>query len=104
VIVTDYRGLKEAEQLKTLEQLTQIANMSSTSVPFLNIFEGTRIGPEYMHRVQTLGKDCQPKTKRQTFGITDLKNIFIKAYIAISSAKEIRTFDNENEAMDWLVR
>jgi hypothetical protein len=104
VIVTDYRGLKEAEQLKALEQLAQIGKMSSTSIPFLNNFEGTSIGSEYVNQVKALGKECQDRKNRQALlGITGLKSILLQAYITLSGQKEIKTFDNEIEAMNWLV-
>jgi hypothetical protein len=104
VIVTDFRGLKESEQIRALEQLTQIMQKSSTSIPFLNNFEGANLGSEFVNRVQALSRECQPKINRQAlFGITGLKNILLKAYIAFSGSKEIKAFDNETEAMDWLV-
>lgn len=104
VIVTNYRGLKEAEQLRALEQLTQIAEMSSTSVPFLNNFKGTSVGSEYMNRVRAMGKAYQPGKNRQAIlGVTGLKKILLQAYLAFSGAREIKAFDNETKAMDWLV-
>ena len=103
IVVTDYRGLKGAEQIKTLEQLAQIAKMSPTSVPFLSNFEGANIGPEYVNRVKALGRGHQTNTNRQALlGIKGLKNLLLKSYIALTGAKEIKAFDTETEAMDWL--
>lgn len=105
VLVADYRGLAKAEQsLQCLEELGQTVRASSTKELILSNYEGVSIGPEFMTRVKALGKEFQPKIKRQAvLGVTGLKNVLLQGYISFTGEKDIKAFNSEAEALDWLV-
>ena len=105
IVFTDYRGLTKTEQqVQLLEELIKTLKMSSTSLSILSNFEGISIGPEFMNRGKAMGKEYETKIKRQAFlGVTGLKKILFQSFVTFTGAKEIKSFDSETEAMDWLV-
>lgn len=40
--------------------------------------------------------------KTATVGITGIKKILFKAYIVFTGQKDVKLFDNQKEALDWL--
>ena len=105
IVFTDYRGLATAEQqIQLLEELIATLKMSPTSLLILSNFEGIRIGPEFLDRGKAMGIEYQSKIKRQAFiGVTGIKKVIFQGFVTFTGAKEIRAFDSEAEAMDWLV-
>jgi len=106
ILVADYRGLQKADQqIQVLEEVTKILKSSPTKMPILSNFEGAAVGSEFMNKVKPWGKDMQPKIKRQALlGITGLKSILLQGYILFTGEKEIKAFDTEAEAMDYLLQ
>jgi hypothetical protein len=85
---------KEAETLKT--QTTKVLVMAD----FTNSFPNDK----YMDEVKKVG-NAVLKAKIQktaTVGITGIKKILFKAYITFTGQKNIKLFDNQKEALDWL--
>jgi hypothetical protein len=51
-----------------------------------------------------VGKQYQQKIVRQAYiGITGLKNILLQGYGKFTSAKDLKSFEKEADALDWLV-
>ena len=74
-------------------------------MPILSNFDGVPVGTEFMNKVKPWGKELQPKIKRQALlGVTGLKNILLQGYILFTGEKEIKTFDSEAEALDYLTK
>ncbi len=105
VIYADYRGLTQAEQqIRTLEELVALLTSASTPQLILSNYEGISIGPEYMKRAKELGKTYELKIKRQAaLPLTGLKQILFDGYVAFTQAKNIKGFQREDEALEWLV-
>ena len=105
IIYVDYRGLTKIEQhIQNVEELNQAVKESKTPVLILSNFESVSVGSEYMNRVKEAGKENQSKIKAQAvLGVTGLKNILLQGYITFTGEKNMKTFDSETEAMDWLV-
>jgi hypothetical protein len=106
ILVADYRGLNNAEQqIQNLEELSKILKSSPSSLLILSNFDGVSIGSEYMNKVKPWGKDLQPKIKRQALlGITGLKNILLQGYIIFTGEKDIKAFNTEAEALEYLTK
>ena len=106
ILVADYRGLNKAEQqIQNLEELSKVLKISSSSLPILSNYDGVAVGTEFMNRVKVLGKELKPKIKRQALlGITGVKNILLQGYILFTGEKEIKTFDTEAEALEYLTK
>lgn len=105
ILYLDYRGLNTfEEQVKIIEDVSKIVEKSPTPILSLANFEGISVGNEFMTRIKDWGKEYQPKIGRQAvLGISGLKNILFQGYLKFTGDKNTRAFDNETEAMDWLV-
>ena len=101
----DYRGLKtEADMIQLLEQYTEIVVSTPGKVMALADFTDTAVGSGYMNRVKTLGKEVYTAKVQKTalVGITGLKTILLKGYLAFTGDKNTRPFGTEAEALAWL--
>lgn len=105
VLYADYRGLMTTEQqIQCLDELEQLQHKSAVSLPILSNFEGISIGAESIARTKEWGKRNELKIKRQALlGITGLKTILLRGYMAFTGQTNIKTFESEGEALDWLV-
>jgi len=105
ILYTDFGNLiKLDEQLQLLEELVTVLKASPVKVLILSNFEGASLGPEFMNRSKEVGKQNQNKISRHAFlGITGLKNILFQGYAKFTAAKNIKSFSNEVDALDWLV-
>jgi hypothetical protein len=106
ILVADYHGLqKVSEQFQVLDEVTNILKSSPSKLAILSNFEGATVGTEFMNKVKPWGKEMQPKIKRQALlGITGLKGILLQGYILFTGEKEIKAFDTEAEAMNYLLQ
>ncbi len=106
ILYVDYRGQRSNEEhFQTLEEQAKILSSMETRCLILTNYEGTRATPEYMNRVKQLGQEVfDPKVERAAvLGITGLKEILLRAYIALTK-QNVRPFDSEVEALEWLVK
>ena len=57
-----------------------------------------------MTRVQELGKVNYPNLGKQALlGVTGLKNILLQGFLTVTGTKDMKPFENEAEALEWLV-
>lgn len=105
VYYADYRGLKTSEeQIQTLEELILMTRTSAGDDLILSNYEGISIASEYMNRIKKAGKENQSRMKRQAvIGISGMKTILLDGYILFTGAKDLKIFNTEAEALDWLV-
>ena len=105
IMYGDYRGLKTIEEmLQTLDEAISEELASPTKVLVLANFEDSFGSPEFMGHLKQVGKEMLPKVqKTAVLGITGVKGILLNAYIRFTGDENIRTFDTEAEALDWLV-
>ncbi len=105
ILYVDYRGLKTTKELiQTLDESIIEEIASPTKVRVLANFEGSLGSIEYMQHLKKVGKELGlPKVqKTAVLGIIGVKEILLRSYISFSGDKNIRTFDTEAEALDWL--
>ena len=105
IVYIDYRGLTKIEQqIQNLDDVTKIVKTAKPPVLSLANFEGISVGNDYMARVKAWGKEHQAKMGRQALlGVTGLKSILLHGYLTFTGEKNMKAFDSEAEAMDWLV-
>jgi hypothetical protein len=104
----DYRCCKtQQEMIQTFEE--QVIQMRKASAGggrslVLSNFEGTKIGPDLMSRIKAIGKERgqQSLEKNAILGVTGVKGILLKGIIAYTGLRNIKPFDHEPEALDWL--
>mgnify|MGYP006923493390 CR=1 FL=1 len=84
---------KEAETLRV--QTSKVLVMADFSNSFPN--------DKYMDEVKKVGNAVKAKNqKTATVWITGIKKILFKAYITFTGQKDVKLFDNQKEALDWL--
>ena len=105
IVYIDYRGMtKLEEQLQNLDEMTEIVKTVKPPILTIANFEGVSGGNEFMDRVKDWGKEHQSLMGRQAvLGITGLKNILFQGYLRFTGDKNMKAFDSEVEALDWLV-
>jgi hypothetical protein len=105
IFYIDYRGLTKIEQqLQNLDDLTKLVKTAKPPILTIANFEGVSGGNEFLDRVKEWGKEHQSKMGRQAvLGITGLKNILFQGYLKFTGDKNMKAFDTEAEAMDWVV-
>ena len=105
IIYVDYRGLTKNEQyIQNIDETIQV--MKGTKPPILMIsnFEGVSVGNEFMTRVKEWGKEHQAIMGRQAvLGVTGLKSILFQGYLTFTGEKNMKAFDSEAEALEWVV-
>ena len=105
----DYRGCAtQQDMIDTFEhQVTEMRAVSAAGGKSLVLsnFEGTKIGPDLMSRIKEVGKERgqQSLEKNAILGVTGVKGILLKGIIAYTGLRNIKPFDHEPEALDWLV-
>jgi hypothetical protein len=105
IIYVDYRGLLKIEQhLQNIDETTQMMKGIKPPVLMISNFEGVSVGNEFMSKVKGWGKEHQAVLGRQAvLGVTGLKSILFQGYLTFTGEKNMKAFDNEAEAKDWLV-
>lgn len=106
ILICDYRGAKTSEDMiKVLRDAFEVISKSGEPVHTLDYYEGTYASRDFMNEANKLGKEHRSQMgKEALLGITGIKKILVKAYIKFTGSKDkIQTFENETDAMDWLV-
>jgi hypothetical protein len=105
----DYRGCKsQQDMIETFEQqLTEMRAVRAAGgrTLLLSNFTGAAVGSDLMSRIKEAGKERgqQSLAKNAILGITGLKSILLKGFIAYTGLHNVKPFDNEAAALDWLV-
>lgn len=105
ILYIDYRGVKDKDvSLSILRKTVEIERKSCGNLLILQNFEGTYANKEFMEEIKKLGKEVKDKVKKNALvGITGIKKILLRAYIAFSGEKDIKTFNTEEDAKEWLI-
>jgi hypothetical protein len=105
IVYIDYRGLTKIEQqLQNLDEMTKLAKTAKPPILTIANFEGVSVGNDFMNKVKEWGKAHQAVTGRQAvLGVTGLKSILFQGYLTFTGEKNMKAFDNEAEAMDWVI-
>jgi len=103
----DFRGAKdENDMITTLKQEYELERkLNERNLYRLANFENTYLSQKFMDEAKKMGKDiAKNKTVKSAFvGIVGVKKILLGAYIAFSGEKNFKTFDDEEDAKNWLV-
>jgi hypothetical protein len=102
----DYKGvLKEQDQLTLLEEVGVEISKFTPAIPLLVDYNGVTSGVEYMSRLKVLGNTVFKKHMKcsAVLGITGLKKILFNGYNTATGAKNVKAFNTQEEALEWLV-
>ena len=105
ILYINYRGVKDKDvSLSILRKAVEIERKSPGNLLILQNYEGTFANNEFMFEVKKLGKEVKNKVKKNALvGISGIKKILLRAYIAFSGEKSIKTFNTEEEGKEWLI-
>jgi len=106
VLYVDYRGASnEDDMLANLKKEIEIERTLTEKTLLLSNFQDTYVSPNYMNEVNKTGKEIRSKiiSKTALVGIQGVKSILLRSYITFTGQKEMKTFDTEELAKDWLI-
>jgi hypothetical protein len=106
-LYVDYGGCRtEDEMLAIYEEQAHEMKARSEKSRVLANFNGCSWGSRFMQRVRTGGAEKGKTYLERTamVGVTGLKGILLDGYLAATGLGDLaRTFDDEDEAISWLV-
>lgn len=107
VLLIDHRDADSGGVLANLDTYVQeMANLSpTTQILYLANFEGATINTDVMARLKEVGQLYEKQTEKgAVVGISGIRNILLSAYNRVTGAgKNQQLFDNQGDALDWLV-
>ena len=105
IFYVDYNGLNTDEMIKLLHETCEILKISSEKVPLLTNFQNTIGTTEFMSEVKQLGKEIitVKASKTALLGISSFKGVLVQGYTFFTGEKNLKAFNTEQEAMEWLV-
>ena len=105
ILYIDHRGAKnDIELLQILHKGIEIEKTLKENSLALANFENTFLSYQVMEEMKKSGKHRKKVMKKLALvGISGMKVIFLRAYIEFTGQKNIKTFNTEEEAFDWLV-
>jgi len=105
ILYIDYRGAKGADDsIPILREAIEIERRSGGNMLLLQNYEGTRANEEFLKEIKVLGKEVKDKVlKNAIVGFDPIKKVLMTGYMLFSGEKNIKTFNTEEEAKEWLV-
>jgi len=106
-LYVDYtRCTSETEMIETYEKQAQQMRLQPRQSLVLSNFSGASVGSEYMKRVNEGGTSSGATMleKAAFVGLGGLKSILFDGYTRFTRlGDKVKSFDNEADALDWLV-
>jgi hypothetical protein len=105
VLYCDYSGLNTAQMIKLLYETCEIMKKTPEKMPLLTSFENTTVTSEFMNEVKRLGKEVISVKAMKTalLGVHGIREIMVQGYILFTSEKNLKIFQTEQAALDWVV-
>lgn len=106
IIYVDHRKDKtDKEMIETLTKGIEIEKSMEGNYLVLANFEGTFVSFRFMEIQNEFGKELQRKknAKVALVGISGMKTLLATAYIKFTGHSNMKTFNDEEDAKEWLV-
>jgi hypothetical protein len=106
ILYSDYSGLNTTEELTAvLDGAVKMVKSSPTKVLSLVNFKNSKLNNEFMGKIKKAGEEVLDKGAEKTavVGVTGLQSILYKAYVSVTGSKTIKVFDNEEDAIAFLI-
>jgi hypothetical protein len=105
ILYADYRGLiSEEKMLQNLETEGEFYKTITSKILSLNDYRDTFVSNNFINKVTALGKINKDKNLRSAIlGITGMKKILLNTFSTISGMP-VRSFDDETEAKEYLIK
>jgi hypothetical protein len=106
IVYLDFRDCKTEEQLlQVLSETQALFQATAGTVVTLSNYEGVSVTAGFLNRLKELGKravQTQRIERMAVLGITEIKSVLVQGYLNATGQKNMRTFNSESEALDWL--
>lgn len=105
ILHLDYRGAKnEHEMIELLEKGNEYIKNSGRKILVLVDYAHTYATQTYMDKLKENGKQNAPFIeKTAVLGVEGIKKILMNTYVLFTGEKNIKLFENEDKAKEWLV-
>lgn len=105
VLFSNYVGCKTAEEMiAVLHKEAETLKAQTSKVLVMADFTDSFANDKYMDEVKKVGSAVLKAKieKTATVGISGIKKILFKGYITVTGQKNVKLFDTQKEALDWL--
>jgi hypothetical protein len=106
IVYLDFRECKNEDQLiQVLTEAQTLIQAQPERVVTLSNYDGVSVTAGFLSRLKELGKQAVQTgriEKLAVLGITEIKSVLVQGYLNATGQKNMRTFNNEAEALDWL--
>ena len=105
ILYLDYRGLNnEDEMINLLEEFSDYIKTINTKVLLLTNYTDTYSTQKYLDKLKENGKkNALFFEKSAVIGIEGIKKVLFKTYTFFTGETNIKLFNNEDDAKEWLV-
>lgn len=107
ILFSNYSGcITPDEMINILHQEQDILLQQEKKILVMANYRNSFGSPKYMDEVKKIGKETLTKKidKTAVLGIYGVKKVLFNAYIKYSKQKNVKTFKNQEEALEWLTR
>ncbi len=106
ILWCDYSRSGESEMIELLRKAVELGKTSGSSLKILTDFSSTPKCPEFNKLLKGYGKEFHNDgvdVKVAILGIdSPLKRVVVNATMVITRIKNVKLFENREEALDWL--
>ena len=105
ILYVDYGRLNIDDMIKLLYNTCHVLKKFNEKALLLTNFENAKVSTQFMSEVKHLGKEVitQKAAKTALLGIYGVRKKLVKDYILFTSEENLKTFETEQEAIEWLV-
>lgn len=106
ILFVDYSGLTEEDMISTLDYAAGVG-IDKDNLKILADFSNTRHSKEFNRKIKLHGANYHRKgrdPKIAVLGIDSLlKRIIMNATMAVTRIKNVRLFESQDQALNWLI-
>ncbi len=104
ILVLNFSELADGECLKQIDKVENyIQSTTQKEILKLSIMTDSCLNDEIMLRIESLNQKYDSLVEKEAVvGISGIKKVFLRAAGAVSS-KDLKPFDEVDDAIDWLV-
>ena len=105
VLYADFRGMSEQDCVEQIESFLEIYDGESGHLPMLANLEGVTLSKPFLNAANRTGKIVASKLNKQALlGVNSVvKRLIVQSFAAFTKLN-VKAFQNEDDANEWLVR
>lgn len=105
ILYVDYGVLNFENMINLLYDSCHVLKKTNKKMLLLTNFENATVSPPFIKEVRRLGKKIisDKVTKTALLGIYGTREKLVKEYILFTGEENVKTFETEQKAIEWLV-